>query len=147
MRLTSPDFDGGGELSADLTCDGRGRSPALEISGVPDGAAELAVVASDPDAPGGTYYHGAVYGLDPDTSEIPAGGVPDGAEVAANDAGTAGYAAPCPPEGDGPHHYTFSVYAVDQPLGLTNGADAAEVASAAEAAAVANASVSAAYER
>ncbi len=39
-------------------------------------------------------------------------GLPAGAKQAATDFGVPGYGGPCPPKGDKPHHYNFTVYAV-----------------------------------
>ena len=32
-----------------------------------------------------------------------------------NDYGVHGYGGPCPPKGDAPHHYHFTIFAVDTP--------------------------------
>jgi phosphatidylethanolamine-binding protein (PEBP) family uncharacterized protein len=48
-----------------FTCDGENVSPALTWTGVPDGAKELALLIEDPDAPGGSFTHWLVYGIDP----------------------------------------------------------------------------------
>jgi Raf kinase inhibitor-like YbhB/YbcL family protein len=37
-----------------------------------------------------------------------------GAIQSRTDFGTDGYGGPCPPQGDKPHHYIFTVYAVDE---------------------------------
>ena len=39
--------------------------------------------------------------------------VPAGRDEAHDDCGLAGYFGPCPPKGDKPHHYHFTVFAVD----------------------------------
>jgi Raf kinase inhibitor-like YbhB/YbcL family protein len=39
--------------------------------------------------------------------------MPAGAVQGNNDAGMPGYMGPCPPPGDKPHHYHFTVYALD----------------------------------
>ena len=40
--------------------------------------------------------------------------MPKGAIQSRTDFGTDGYGGPCPPQGDKPHHYIFTVYAVDE---------------------------------
>ena len=40
--------------------------------------------------------------------------MPKGAIESRTDFGTDGYGGPCPPQGDKPHHYIFTVYAVDE---------------------------------
>jgi phosphatidylethanolamine-binding protein (PEBP) family uncharacterized protein len=39
-----------------------------------------------------------------------------------NSAGGTGWTPPCPPEGNKPHRYIFSLYALSKPLGLASGA-------------------------
>ena len=41
--------------------------------------------------------------------------LPAGAVAGLTDYGIAGYQGPCPPQGDGPHHYKFTVSALDVP--------------------------------
>ena len=111
-------------------CRGRNVSPPLRISGVPPGARSLAVIVFDTDADAGSgFVHWVAYGIDPGRSALPSGfGSAPGRYVAGkNDAGTNRYVGPCPPPGDSPHHYTFSVYALTiapsvLPAGLTRAA-------------------------
>jgi len=96
-------------------CHGRNVSPPLRITGVPTNARSLAVVMFDIDANAGAgFVHWVAYGLDPAIVSLPSGfGSMPGPYVAGvNDAGTDRYYGPCPPAGDPPHHYTFSVYAL-----------------------------------
>jgi len=64
LVLTSPAFEDGGTVPQRYTCTGRNESPPLQWSGVPDDAGSLALVVTDPDAPGGTYVHWIVFNLD-----------------------------------------------------------------------------------
>ena len=121
----------GEPIDARYTCDGENLAPALSWGGVPDGTQELALAVEDPDAPGATFTHWLVYGLDPRSADLPEG-IPQEAEVAAlagvrqgeNDFGDAGYGGPCPPGGD-EHRYVFRLLALDTPLDLEPGADRA----------------------
>jgi Raf kinase inhibitor-like YbhB/YbcL family protein len=71
----------------------------------------------------------------PPTTQLPAGagdaggkGLPAGASQGNTDFGTAGYGGPCPPKGDKPHHYHFTVYALDvEHLDIPAGVTAANV--------------------
>ena len=40
---------------------------------------------------------------------------PKGAVQSRTDYGVPGYGGPCPPKGDAPHHYHFTIFAVDTP--------------------------------
>ena len=92
-------------------------SPPLEWHDIPDGAKSLALIMKDPDAPEGTFHHWAVYNmpavagsLDQDFStHVKVGDLRQGV----NDFTHTGYDGPCPPEGDGDHHYIFRLIAVD----------------------------------
>ena len=67
-------------IDARFTCDGEDLSPALSWTGVLPRTAELALIVQDPDAPGGTFTHWLVYGIDPAETALPEG-VPGGGEV------------------------------------------------------------------
>jgi Raf kinase inhibitor-like YbhB/YbcL family protein len=113
--------------SADA-CGGRNISPPLRLSGAPDGVRSFGVVAFDIDAGAGHgFVHWVAYGIAPTLRTLPPG---FGSQTSpaftggANDAGTRLYFGPCPPQGDPPHRYVFTVYALDLapsrlPPGLT----------------------------
>jgi Raf kinase inhibitor-like YbhB/YbcL family protein len=130
IQLTSSAFEDGGTIPKRYSCDGDEVSPPLRWTGVPDGAKELALLVEDPDAPGGTFVHWALFKLPPDLDGLDEGKVPAGARQGKNSAGDDSWAGPCPPEGDAPHHYEFTLYALRSPLSLDDGADAADVRSA-----------------
>lgn len=126
MRISSPEFQDGGRIPKEFTCEGRNLSPKLEFHDVPENARSLALILDDPDAPSGTFVHWLIWNLGPDTDGLAAGAVPDGpapgAEEGSNSAGRKGYTGPCPPRGHGDHHYRFTLYALDQRLQLKPGA-------------------------
>lgn len=93
-------------------------SPALEWSNVPDGAAELALICEDPDAPTGTFTHWVVAKMPPRLAGLGEGEDTPEAVIGRNDFGRRGYGGPHPPVGDEPHRYFFRVYAVREPLRL-----------------------------
>ena len=97
---------------------------------MPDDARELALIVDDPDAPGGTFVHWVLFKLAPDDDALAEGEVPAGALQAENSAGKAAYAGPCPPPGDDPHHYDFTLYALRSALTEKDGASADAVRSA-----------------
>lgn len=118
LKLSSPAFENENEIPAKYTCDGKGISPPLKIEFIPDGTSSLALIAEDPDAPGGTYDHWIVWNIDPRSfiDEKINPGI-DGK----NSGGKTGYHPPCPP--DGSHRYYFHIYALDATLELRPGAD------------------------
>jgi Raf kinase inhibitor-like YbhB/YbcL family protein len=136
ITVTSPAFTAGAAIPQRFTCDGDNLSPPLRWSGVPAGTAEVALVIDDPDAPRGTYVHWVVVRMDPANTELAEGAVPPGAGQVRNSAGKAAYTGPCPPGGS-PHHYRFTVYALQHRAEV--GADASPEAAiqAIEAAATA----------
>ncbi len=121
LRVSSPAFAGGATIPARYTCSGENVSPPLAWEGVPARTRSLALLMQDPDAPGGTYVHWTAFDLPPTLREVSAAMLPAGAREGENSFGDRGYAGPCPPEGDAPHHYGFVIYALDAPLGLDAG--------------------------
>ncbi len=130
MKLTSTNFEDGDYLSMDhvlstdygFGCDGANRSPQLAWSGAPPGTKSFALTCYDPDAPTGSgFWHWAVANIPANVTELPldagqpaGGGLPSGAVQMRNDTGQPGYAGPCPPQGDHPHRYLFTVFAVKE---------------------------------
>jgi Raf kinase inhibitor-like YbhB/YbcL family protein len=101
------------------TCDAEDAEPVLAWTGVPDGTQELALELEDTDAPGGTFTHWLVWGIDPaQTSLEDTNGVSQGR----NDFGGTDYQGPCPPRGQ-THHYVFRLLALHAKVELENAAD------------------------
>src|SRR5215212_7424846 len=65
IELRSPSFGDHQPIPARHAKDHDNLSPALEWSGVPEEAVELAVLCEDPDAPRGTFIHWVLAGLEP----------------------------------------------------------------------------------
>jgi len=112
--VTAPAFDDGQPIPRQYTCRGSGESPELAWQGVPAEARSLALVVSDPDAPGGTFIHWLLYDLPPGQARLEAGHPPAGAREATNSGGKQGWYPPCPPSGT--HHYQFTVYALNDKI-------------------------------
>ncbi len=132
IELRSPAFNDHAPIPPLFSKDHENVSPPLEWSGVPDGAVELALVCEDPDAPGRTFVHWVLSGLDPSLTGLAEGEVPAGAVQGSNDYGETGYGGPQPPVGDPAHRYFFRLYALSDALGLSPGASAEDLRRAAE---------------
>jgi len=127
IDVSSGAFGPNGQIPVAYTCDGTDISPPLSWGPVPAGTAGIALLVSDPDAPGGTFIHWVAYNIPPGTRGIPAGApgknvLPAGSLQGMNDMGRPGYGGPCPPRGR-PHHYHFTVYALDTAINLTGKRD------------------------
>lgn len=126
------------------TCDGEDVSPPLQWSGVPPEAARLALIVDDPDAPAGTWVHWVLFDMPADLRELPEGG--EAGVQGQTSFGQVGYGGPCPPGGS-EHRYFFRLYALDQALGLPEGASRAEVDAAMEGHILAQAELMGLYGR
>ena len=154
FRFTEASAVAEGEpIDARFTCDGDDLSPGLSWEGIPEGTQELVLALEDPDAPGATFTHWLVYGLDPRSAALPEG-IPQEAEVAAlaglhqgeNDFGDVGYGGPCPPGGE-EHRYIFRLLSLDAPLELEPGAGRAAFDDAVVPHVLAEARLTATYAR
>jgi hypothetical protein len=133
FTLSSPDlssgkFDNQFVLNG-FGCKGQNVSPALQWSNVPAGTKSLALQVYDPDAPTGSgFWHWTVYNIPADAKGMPRGAGNSAASLPAGafggntdfaDTGATGsngnYGGPCPPEGDKPHRYIFTLFALAVP--------------------------------
>ena len=116
MHISSPVFENGGPIPQKYTCDGDDTNPSLLISDVHPRAKSFALIVDDPDAPGGTWVHWAVWNIHPSVKEIPEGSVPEGGIQGRTSFGSARYGGPCPHSGV--HRYFFKLYALDIVLNI-----------------------------
>lgn len=151
-ELTSSAFTNGQRIPVNYTGDGAGVSPPLSWTRPPEGAQELVLICGDLDAPRGPFTHWVLYGLSPEVTALPEG-LPRQGTVASpaclqgpNSAGQTGYLGPAPPPGK-PHRYQFTLYALSAKLGLSAGADKAQVLRAMEGKVLAKAALEGLYGR
>jgi Raf kinase inhibitor-like YbhB/YbcL family protein len=160
FRLRSPTVAPNSMLSNDQVysgfgCSGKNISPALSWRGSPRGTKSFALTVYDPDAPTGSgWWHWVVYNLPANVRELPAGAgnpggeLPAGAVQGHTDFGTSGFGGACPPAGDKPHRYIFTVYALkSEKISVPDEASAAMVGFMIHANALAKASLTARYGR
>ncbi len=128
MVLLSKDFKNHGTIKNEQVfsgfgCSGKNISPELHWKGIPKGTKSLALTAYDPDAPTGSgWWHWVLIDLPATTTHLARNAgtsdgqaLPKGAFQAVTDFGKGGYGGPCPPVGDRPHHYIFTLYALKTP--------------------------------
>lgn len=128
MRLSSPAFADHARIPRQFSHEDGDRPPPLTWTGAPDGTAELILVCDDPDAPGATFVHWLLAGIDPDSGGSEPGQEPTAAIHGRNSFGTSGYGGPHPPPGDAPHRYVFRLYALAEPSHLRHDFTADELA-------------------
>ncbi len=126
LSLSSPQLKPGGRLSdaqvfSGFGCTGKNLSPALHWKGAPMGAKSFAVTVYDPDAPTGSgWWHWIIFNIPanidtlPENAGDPASGLaPKGSIQSRTDYGKPGYGGACPPVGNKPHRYQFTIYALN----------------------------------
>jgi len=133
FTLSSPDLDSGTFANHFVLngfgCAGDNVSPELVWKNPPAGTQSFALQVYDPDAPTGSgFWHWAVYNIPATATGLARGAgnspatLPPGAyggNTDFMDTGATGvngnYGGPCPPVGDKPHRYIFTLFAVAVP--------------------------------
>lgn len=151
----------GGQLTIDevfsgFGCTGKNISPSLKWMNAPKAAKSFALTVYDPDAPTGSgWWHWVIFNIPADVTELKtdAGNpqkklAPAGSIQSVTDYGKPGFGGACPPAGDKPHRYIFTVFALDVPkLDLDEKAGAALVGYMLNSHAIAKASLISYYGR
>lgn len=119
-----------------FSCQGDNISPEIHWYHAPEGTKSFALTVYDPDAPTGSgWWHWVIFNIPENITELKKGAgnpqnrlAPPGAIQSRTDFGKNGYGGPCPPLGDSPHRYQFTVYALKaEELPLDENASAAMV--------------------
>lgn len=126
FKLYSPTIEAGATLGKAQVanvfgCSGDNISPELRWENVPEGTKSFALTVYDPDAPTGSgFWHWMVInilatetGLVADAGNINEDKLPKGARNLRSDYGFYGFGGACPPEGDKPHRYEFTLFALN----------------------------------
>ena len=158
ITVTSTTLKANETIPKDHTADGRNVSPALAWTGAPAATKQFALVFDDPDVVfgGQTFVHWVIYKIPGTAKGLPAELPMDAtlttpAELAGAIQGLSGfkrsgYRGPAPPPGK-PHHYTFTVYALDAELPLEPGLTRNQLMEAIKGHIIGQGSLVAIYER
>jgi len=104
-------------------CSGKNISPQLSWGNAPAGTKSFAITVYDTDAPTGSgWWHWVVFNIPKSVDGLKTGASGSGSGKSAMPAsavesitsyGSKGFGGACPPKGDKPHRYVFTVYALD----------------------------------
>ncbi len=106
------------------TCNDLDLAPALSWSPAPTGTVEIAITLVDQDNP--TFVHWVMSGVDPLSTSLAEGIIPEFAIVGLNSSGLPGYTGPCPRVSE-VHTYVYTVHFLDQQTELADGTPGADL--------------------
>jgi Raf kinase inhibitor-like YbhB/YbcL family protein len=122
FRLWSDDLKSGTFaqefIYSGLGCPGSNVSPHLAWTGAPKDTRSFVITMYDPDAPTGSgFWHWVVANIPASATMIAQSAsrtprMPNGGLETRTDFGPPGYSGPCPPAGDQPHRYIFTIHAL-----------------------------------
>lgn len=125
LTLSSPDFKDGGNLPIDFTCDGKGVSPSLSWSNIPENAQSLVVIMDTipgPLRPGevdiGKHFYLTIFNIPTTVSSISAGATNIGTFGQNFQGKKMGYTPPCS-QGPGSKKYSIYLYALSSKLTIS----------------------------
>ena len=123
FTLSSPDI--AGQLSNmqvlnGFGCSGENISPKLNWENPPEGTKSFALTVYDPDAPTGSgWWHWVIFDIPANIHSLKRNAGNVKALIAPKDSiqsttsfGQSGFGGACPPQGDSPHQYIFTIYAL-----------------------------------
>jgi hypothetical protein len=161
LTLSSPDIRANSTLTEtqvfnSFGCTGKNISPALAWKNAPKNTKSFAVTVYDPDAPTGSgWWHWLVYNISSQSTGLDAGVgteastlLPAGAIQGRTDFGSHSFGGACPPKGDKPHRYIFTIHALNtEKIELPADASAAMIGYMLHSHLIAKASFTAKYGR
>ena len=126
LTLSSPALKPGKPFPAEFVlngfgCVGDNVSPPLQWKGVPAGTKSFVITLFDRDEHGtpSGWWHWVLYDIPATADHLDKGAgvvdsktLPPGARQGGNDDSLDAYTGPCPDEGDAPHHYVWTLYAL-----------------------------------
>jgi len=118
MTIGSSTFKPGGTMPTSTVykssvCTGQNRSPELHWKNAPKATRSFALIVHDPDAPvPGGFDHWFAYNIPADKHNLIEAVKLGADEQGENGFGKREYDGPCPPPGK-PHHYIFTIYALN----------------------------------
>ena len=129
LKLTSSDFEDGGEIPRECGYKHGNKEPPLAVSGIPEETESLVLIMDDPDAMGAVgkvWVHWVAWSIEPATDDNGnMDNIFDGPKLSekikphklgTNDFGEEGYGGPAPP--DKRHTYVFKLYALDREMDI-----------------------------
>ncbi len=101
-------------------CEGKNISPQISWKNAPKEAKSFALTVYDPDAPTGSgWWHYLAVNIPTTYKNLPANfakqnqfKIEDNISQIRNDFGIYNFGGPCPPKGDKPHRYIFTIFAL-----------------------------------
>jgi Raf kinase inhibitor-like YbhB/YbcL family protein len=125
LEISSADIKQGKKISEHhvfngFGCGGENVFPQISWKNAPKETKSFALTVYDPDAPTGSgWWHYNLVNIPAKYSELPADfgkenkfAINDGMMQVRNDFGAYKFGGPCPPKGDKPHRYFFTIYAL-----------------------------------
>jgi Raf kinase inhibitor-like YbhB/YbcL family protein len=137
LTLTSTSWQDGGEIPVKYAQAGMSVSPALSWTNVPMGTVEFALIMNDPEpvqrgSATADILHWLVVKIPATATSIAEGAGNAGGQLPAGSRVIQAYRGPGAPAAGPPHHYTFTLYALNAPLELAENAGRPEVMAAME---------------
>jgi len=135
MKLISPDFNDGEFLKNEYSlsenygfgCTGKNLRPHLKWETSSNQIIEYAITIFDPDAPTGSgFWHWILVNINKTFIETDDACISSSLQIR-NDFGSYGYGGPCPPKGDQPHRYFFTLYGLKAKIEAHSDTPAAQI--------------------